>query len=605
MTSLLLKKDQRQFRELAARILPRKGQGCLAFATCERGELQAEILAGLKSQLGVAFRLREHLIKPNQVYLGDLSAYDPESPDLHVFTGYPYDRLAAEDPRLVEEHRQMAEVLNIERDLLQQRNLHLIFILPRLVENTIALVAPDFYHFRAYSIHFQADLLAPLPKPRKLDLAAMERFWFLEKKFAQSSDRIHKANAHFELADWHMSANEMAEAKQHLDKAVKLYEKQKFAEGLVAAYESMADYFFEQRLSHQAELWIHKILKTSGGRNKRQASVNFFNLANCAMDQCKPDAASAWLQKATGNGLTENDLVANYAEIAQTLNLYLGETSLCLAWLNSLNGQSIEPTNKIISNMKELLFEQLGHVEGIEYPRTTYYFCAEKLHMGEWSHVIKILLLTGFASALATVMTIKLFYYRREFESAMNVMLQLQAGISKTEDEHTKRELKAWQLKIERHTKPAAVVEAECLACLTRWQNYPAHECVMLRVVLGFIYCDSDRPAMAWEMVQQASAVAEHARYRFLEAELAMLAARLLGKEGKWPEAYDKLKHGYERVRDHHVALEAEVLELMGQAAEQCGNPRARGWYQMAHDLYAMLELKQAAVVAAALARLT
>ncbi len=605
MSNLILKKDCLKFKELAQRILPRKGTGCLAFTTCDRGELQAEILEGLKKLLEADFCVREHVIRQNQPYLGVLPVYDPLSPDLHVYTGYPYDRLIAGDPKLAEDNRKLAATLNIERDLLPRHNLHVIFILPQHVENTIALLAPDFYHFRTYSIHFQADLLSPLPRPRKLDLVTLERGRFLEKQLYHSRDWIHKANTHLELAKWNMSASEMKIAKQHLDKAVKFYQKKKFEAGLVEAYREITNMFVKQKLFRQAEIYSSRILNLLGVRNDLFFASCLYH-ALIKIYQCSPCEARVWIQNVSDSSVFDEVGMLRYNIVKSMLDILVGEPGGCIDWLKSLQpSQSISKAKGSVVTVGALVLKCFGEfVEVAEGDSGSIYVKLKMVYMGEWAVLINQLLVEESEDSETKELLAMILYNKREFVPAEIVALQAQERLSKQENEFFNRYVKTLLLKIERHTKPAEEVEAECLTCLANWQHFPAHECVMLQVVLGFIYCDTDRPAMAWEMVQQATTVAEHAGYRFLEAELAMLSARLLGKEGKWSEAYDKLKHGYERVRDRHVAMEAELLELLGQAAEQCGNPRAKGWYHKALALYEMLEHKQAAVVAAALERL-
>lgn len=605
MSGQLLQKDRLKFKDLANRILPRLGTGCLAFVTCDRGELQAEILAGLEAQFRGVFRLCQHAIRPHQPYLGSLPVYDPESPELHVFTDYPYDRLVADDPKLVEENRMLAETLNIERDLLTWHNLHMIWILPQHVENTIALVAPDFYHFRTYSVHFHADLLPVLPKPPKLDLTTMERGWFLEKQLQKSSNFIHKANTHMDLAKWNMSASETVVARKHLDAAVKLYQKQKFNQGLAAAYQSLGGLLMDELLFRQAEAFYRRALKLLDGRRDKALFVTYLNLASCLLTQCACDAAETTLRKVPLSELGDEELAFSYHHHQAYLCALRGETGRALSTLRSQRPVEIVTERTGTFALAITLFEQLGESDekSCEYDHD-FFANVKGIYTGEWSQVSRRLL-EKQGEDWAPIKTMAfLLYLKREYASAAHVAIQALELLAKREIESANRQLKALLLRIERHTKPAAEVEAACLACLAQWQNVPAHECTLLRVVLGFIYCDSDRPALAWDMVHQATAVAEPANYRFILGEIAMLSAKLHGKEGQWPAAYDALKQGYEHVRDRHVALEAELLELMGQAAKQCGNPRARGWYQKALALYEMLELKQATVVAAALARL-
>jgi len=618
---LLMKQDRAKLDEAARRIRPRKGGGCLLFLTCEVPEMQNEIIAGLEDKLAGDFAVSRRAYGDGEALLGGLPLFEPEKPLLFVFIDYPYASFAAQNDEIQGWNRKLAEGLNVERDLIPKRQLHCVFILPQLVENIMALVAADFYHFRTWSAHFRDDLAVVekrLLKPKNEDQA--KRIALLEKTIYQSRDFVHKANAHMDLARVNMSADDHQLAMEHLQKAKKLYQRKKFEEGVAEAFGQIADLYMEQWKFKTALPFAkryYSFWKSRNNPDKLCAALN--NLARIKYEQCLyKESLSLWekareiLSDHKDDRSIENKLLSQL-QIGQAY-FELGQTEKAIASFDSL--LSSAGLNILSASFKASCYETMGiyqaHLGEIELARKygkmavdldetkltaiafTSTLCGEWEASENWLAACLGKSKDKYDTLRLNKNIAWLSYKRMLYPKAKEQLAQVIELNDELESENSTKIINALQADILRKNGNTAEAQALYLALLGNWGEGPMLQKAEVHRGLGFIYCDRGRLDLAGEQAKVALEIAKRSSYRLSEGETLTLVARIQGLEGQWQEAYETLRIAWEKVRDRDIPLEAQVLEQLGDAALQIGNSRASVWHKKALTLYRNLDLPAA-----------
>jgi len=616
MPEVLLKSDRAKLDLAARHVVLRKQLGCLVFLTCEQDVLEDEIIAGLRQRLGRTLPIERHPYGEGAALLGALP--DLDAPVVHCFVGFPREGDDFKDGTWA---RKLAEGLNVERDLIPRRQLLCTFILPRYAEDTIALVAPDFYHFSDYSAHFHDDLVEP-ERGEGDTSNVQERIVFLRTLLGKSRDPVQSANINLDLAKANLSIHERRRAEEHLEKAVKLYRKLALEQSLASAYHEMA-----KNLSEQGNM--RSALRYAGRYHdhvrRRGAPEEIFNAHGTSMTIL---SALGRYGEAIDHGTRALDLLNKSKRHLDSVHHELA-IMIVLAYCHAAIGEA-DRAEVFFSKALHLISSESASSEHLEEFVFRYgLFLIESGEVDPASAMIKKLL-RGKPTLAHKRVLFRVYVCRGEWTAAEQLLQKaLERARNPFNIASLHKDIAALEIRrehwheagsrLEHALSVAKRIEADDLEkrlramlamvsrgmgdvnaekrhrdLLKQWGEGPVFEKAALHRSLGQHYFDDGRLDLAEKEAEFALKIEQTSRFLISEGETLVLISKIQGTRGQWRQAYETLNIARERVRDRDIPREAEVLELMGDAATQLGESRARGWYDRACTLYRHLEFPAA-----------
>lgn len=598
MTDYLMKKDRPKLEAVAKRLRQRRGGGGLYIFTCDSSELEPSLIDGLKRILKKDFEIRDEVYDLEHSLLGHLPAFDPEAPVLHVFHGFPHDRLKG--GRHAEA---LADNLNLARNNIQNRNLHCVCIMPRAVENILMLKAADLFSVRKSSSHFADDLVPVKRSPIIKDPKLFMEITRLEETIPKIANPIVKANQILDLSRARMSADDKRLAEKHLKQAEKLYKRQKFEEGLINTEEMRLlllgrEGKYREALKGQLKLQAH--YKQQGNQNAWLETTKVIASYYHLLGQYR----KAKVTLAQIDGLVQKKDLGEYERLCYQSQVFIDEN---LDYdreehvYQSLGGKkgnfaallSVYYRHK--GNLeKAQLWNKRSNTLGMKNPHAAQclLLLAGEFKLAE--KLLKSLVLEPKSNLISTIINQHIALYHLALEQTQAALAPSKKSMSSAEKIEN-----AWEIQEAKVTHGEVLIaneryddaERHLQDLETNWGEGPVFLEPMLHRLLAMLYTRTERHELALAELEKSFEICQRCGYRPEEGYAHRVRGEVYRRQGDFERAYDELKRAYDLLRDFDIPCEARILKELAEVVDAMPDKKEPHWRKRAIKLYEALEL--------------
>lgn len=223
------KNDEQKFHSLFSAIRLKEGHGVLAFLTSEILDVENFLIKRIMVEFKEEYEVDLIPITAENYCPFNVIRKKQTVPQktIFIFNSFPYKDYYDSPNAYEEKIERLLSSFNILRSIIPENRLKCIIILPKQLEDRIALHAPDFYHFKTFSAYFNVNSLYSnhILSTIKVDQRKMERIKFLDNSLDLVKGDDVKGLIYFELASIYYQLSEFKSALNNWKIAENLFYK--------------------------------------------------------------------------------------------------------------------------------------------------------------------------------------------------------------------------------------------------------------------------------------------------------------------------------------------------------------------------------------------